>query len=819
MKCNFSNHIVFVLAAFELALLGNKINLTDNILSNTIYTNLTNKHFLHDTATIIIILVLIMILVIFLLVFHNVQRKNQNKINTYKDLLENNRQEIKNIYSHFSDIYIKTDLKGKIVEVSPSVLNITGYKASYYTNKHISKAFAYKDEWVDVAESIFKNEIVQDRLYSAKTKFNKPIICSVSIKVYKDKNGKIRGYDGILKDFSQRISTQAKIEDVETSLTESLNFSDTGISKFKTNSNLFSSDSLFNDLLGFSSQIKNWKTSHFFELIHEKERENVLNEFNKLLNKKKSSFVINCRFKNVDNRYLWFSNKFEIIKQDNTDRAVEIIGIHTLIEYQKKLETNILDYKRKLNSLYNSTKVMLFVIKEDFSILEINDTVSERLDLPRTKIIGKSMNDVFYTSTSKTFTNKLNTLIKNSFDNKINSTKQEIVCTQSKNKKYFNVSTNIYIGGKNQKCIITIEETTKQKTYELQTQKRLNILEKKEKETLSSINKIANEIRSPINEIVSASSNNSLSIFEKDKAFNSNIENNVRQILDLIDDLDNLAKTKTKTLNLYTEKINVIDFFDSLSESLKSDTVANNIKIAFNSNRVENNVEITADREKLKSVLTTTISTLTTLIESKSIEIEASYTNQSHIIKIIADTKNIEFSLDNLKNKLTTDIIKIIDAKFFVEQNESDQVICKFIIKEKYTKPEKDFIARESMQQSKILIVEDEEYNIYYLQQILSLAGYKTVVAEDGQKAIDAVSQDVEIDLILMDIRLPGIDGIEASKRIKGTNPNMPIIAQTAFNLNSEEDQNMEKYCDDYIQKPIISQDLYQKIENILKLK
>ncbi len=105
-------------------------------------------------------------------------------------------------------------------------------------------------------------------------------------------------------------------------------------------------------------------------------------------------------------------------------------------------------------------------------------------------------------------------------------------------------------------------------------------------------------------------------------------------------------------------------------------------------------------------------------------------------------------------------------------------------------------------QNKTILIVEDEHINFRYLQEILKKTQAQILRAENGLEAIE-VARDKNIDLILMDIKLPVMDGYEATRKIREFNKTVPIIAQTAYVMSGEEEKTREAGCDDYLTKPL----------------
>jgi two-component system, cell cycle response regulator DivK len=106
------------------------------------------------------------------------------------------------------------------------------------------------------------------------------------------------------------------------------------------------------------------------------------------------------------------------------------------------------------------------------------------------------------------------------------------------------------------------------------------------------------------------------------------------------------------------------------------------------------------------------------------------------------------------------------------------------------------------------LIVEDEEVNVQYLQELLRMTHAKLLIAINADEALKLCISHEEIDLVLMDIKLPGMNGYEATKQIKKLRPHLKIIAQTAYAMASDRMTALKSGCDDYIAKPIRANDL-----------
>ncbi len=120
----------------------------------------------------------------------------------------------------------------------------------------------------------------------------------------------------------------------------------------------------------------------------------------------------------------------------------------------------------------------------------------------------------------------------------------------------------------------------------------------------------------------------------------------------------------------------------------------------------------------------------------------------------------------------------------------------------------------------KILIVDDEEDFCYFVKKNLeAISNYEIITATRGRKGIQ-IARKEKPDLILLDIMMPGIDGLEVLKRLKGNEKtqNIPIIMLTAKDEDESKIKALGSFCDDYIVKPVENMVLKGKIHKILSI-
>jgi len=110
-----------------------------------------------------------------------------------------------------------------------------------------------------------------------------------------------------------------------------------------------------------------------------------------------------------------------------------------------------------------------------------------------------------------------------------------------------------------------------------------------------------------------------------------------------------------------------------------------------------------------------------------------------------------------------------------------------------------------------ILIAEDEAVSRFLFEKALKKTKANLFFVKNGVEAVEMVKENTEIDAVIMDIRLPLMDGLEATAKIKELIPEMPVIIQSAYAMQSTREEALESGCDDFITKPI-------KVETLLAI-
>jgi two-component system cell cycle response regulator DivK len=118
----------------------------------------------------------------------------------------------------------------------------------------------------------------------------------------------------------------------------------------------------------------------------------------------------------------------------------------------------------------------------------------------------------------------------------------------------------------------------------------------------------------------------------------------------------------------------------------------------------------------------------------------------------------------------------------------------------------------------KVLIVEDDPAGSLLLAEILALTGIEVRQVGDGKEAVDICRQDPEIDIVLLDMQVPGISGYDAAVEIRKIRQELPIIAQSAFVYGEEKQRALKAGCDAHISKPLNKVELLGTMNRLLRI-
>lgn len=521
----------------------------------------------------------------------------------------------------------------------------------------------------------------------------------------------------------------------------------------------------------------------------------------------------NKQLEESNSRYL---NLFEqspiaIFEQDFSE-VIQLLN-------QKRIETS--DLNKYLDEHLDFVKICVSKIK----ILNVNKAALN--------LLGVQNIDELITHLKKTNNKKSYKALTKELKSISNNNTEFITQSEFINKKgkviYTMVKSNIDF--KSGIAIASIINITNLKKTELELIIAKEKAEESNRLKTAFINNMSHEIRTPMNGILGFSDllrDENLSI-EKRDYFISIIQNSGKQLLSIIDDILEISRLGTNQVKVIEEKVCLNDLLLELFSVFNLKSKERKLPLYIKNELSDFESTIITDKTKLKKIV------------SNLLENALKYTNTGHVtfgnrmsegtLEIFIKDTGIGISSDKLEFiferfsqeekdhensrsglglglSIAKENTELIGGKLSVKsvKFEGSTFIVSLPYKPAIKENSPNNLSIKNKSKFTILVVEDEEVNYFFIE-ILLIEKLKLncdiIHAINGKEAVEICKNNAKIDIVLMDINMPIMNGHEATTKIKEFLPNLPIIAQTAYSTVEDKEKAKIAGCDDFITKPI----------------
>jgi len=364
------------------------------------------------------------------------------------------------------------------------------------------------------------------------------------------------------------------------------------------------------------------------------------------------------------------------------------------------------------------------------------------------------------------------------------------------------------------------------------------------------LNNMSHEVRTPMNGIIGFSEmlDNENITEEKRMYYSKIIRNSSYQLLRIINDILEISTLETRQEKVKEEQLSLNDFLMELFEVFNIKSKEQNIPLRINHTAADQQHVIITDKSKLHKILSNLLHNAIKFTPEGSIEI-GYIVKDNKLTFYVKDTgigispENKEFIFERFAQEekeisqehgglglglsIAKENARLLEGTITVESEKGKGSTFFVTIPYKPAPMHKKVLEGEDVsielsgrEKFTILIAEDEEINYLYFESLFEQelnGNYTLIHAKNGKEAVDVCIQNDHIDVVLMDLKMPVMNGFEATEKIKSILPNLPVIAQTAYSTESDRIKALDHGCDDFISKPLKKNEVINLLRRYLR--
>lgn len=758
--------------------------------------------------------------------------------------LQNKEKKYRHIFESYQDVYFRIDIDGTISEISPSVRKIGGYNPEDVNGKFIINFLKDRSDLFSISKMLLGKGAVKDRDISLVRKSGDFVHASLNARILHDDKGQPIGFEGFIRDISQRRLMEERYQKSE--------------EKFRTLAD-FTYDweywiSPAGEIIYMSpscERISGYSPEEFYnnpelikEITYKADKELYQNHTEVDENQNKTDVLkIDYRILSKSNEIRWINHICQEVFAVSGKSLGRRISNRDITD-QKLAQDELRNSEVRFKTLFYESPDPIFVQDYDGIILDVNPAACQMQKSKKEDLLGKSIVNLVSTAhreqMASDFPQWITGEIRNYRSVFLAADKAEVPVEIHGSK--------ITFSGQNALLFIIrdISEIVEKENYLKDSVKRAE-----ESDMLKSafLANVSHEIRTPMNAIIGFSeilSNPDLSQKEREEFVNY-ITQGGNTLLTLIEDIIDITKIEAGQIKVEFSDTNIDPLLDELYATflkLKNKNGKKDVELRLNKPALKEGLIINTDPNRLRQILTNLLgnaikftrkgfiefgfylsddATIAFYVKDSGIGIPAD--KQHHIFERfgqVNDPRVSEFKGTGLGLSISKKLAELLGGDLTLVSKENFGTTFTLAI------PVEKHELKSSEEETKatikpfdwsdkvFLIAEDSILNYTFLEALFQRTGVALLWAKNGREAVDICEKNDKVDLVLMDIKMPILNGLDAISEIKKFRPALPIVVQTAYAMPEDRERSLEAGGDEHLTKPINAEELFSTLSRFL---
>lgn len=753
-----------------------------------------------------------------------------------EEVLLKNEENLSITLNSIGDGVIATDKNGLIVRMNPIAENLCGWKLADATGRPLSEVFKIinaetRKKIDDPVKKVFKSGRIVGLANHTVLISRNGTECQISDRAapIKTKEGLIDGVILVFSDITESYVVQKQIKESENRYRLLVESANEGISVAQGDKLKFINPKLM-ELLGYTEE--ELLSIPFIELIHPDYRELIIDNYKKRINGEavEKSYHVKVLNKDKTSRFCEFS----AVKIEWEGKPATMSFIIDITE-RKLTEDALKESEERYRDIVEFSPEAI-IMHQDWTILYANPAAIKLLKANNINdLLGKSSFDLIHPDSRPMMMKRLKIHVKiGDFTPMTEATLLAIDGTP------INAEVQSILVNYNGRPAIqaSVRDITDRKNAKNEIIKAKELAEESDRLKSAFLANMSHEIRTPMNGILGFTSllkETDLTV-ENQQEYIKIIDQSGTRLLNIINDIIDISKIESNQMMVSLSETNVNEKIKFIYDFFKPETSSKGIYLNFKNGLTKDKALISTDGEKIYAILTNLVKNAIKFCDHGIIDFGYELKTDCKIPELEFYVKDSGVGIPNGRQHAVFDrfiqadisdkrafqgaglglsiskaYVEMLGGKIWVESEVGVGSSFYFTIpyntiQKKETAPIKTLLEKEPENQVKnlkILIVEDDAISKLLIMKAVTKFSSEVLAVSTGRKAVEACRNNPDIDLIMMDINMPVMNGYEATEQIRKFNKNVIIIAQTANAFAGDKNNAIEAGCNDYISKPI----------------